>query len=468
MGHEGRVGPRHDVGSGRRSGRSIGSGTRVSARGRRPLARSPISAMPDQLSALVRPLAIGSNLVSFWDDRSLVMVASQGLCPSRPLSFPRRPRRGFRIVYELCLAPGEASPPYSAQENHPRASRNEAPVTSATDRLPRRVRIERRGPADRPQPGGDPGLARAGRLRLGSRAPTRWSGPSLAAALFQDIPAETLATGADFAKLLEPSRSIRTDALLNSPPPPVGASVPYRIEYGVRATTSAPVCWIEETGCWFAGPDGKPARVEGIVRVNNERHAREQQLLKLSQHDPLTGELNRTHLIASLAEAIEEASRFRTSLAFMLIGIDHLARDQRCVRLRRRRRGDLRDRASGIRARLRAGDQLGRFSGNKFGVVLKNCTHRRHPRRRRAFPRRRSATTSCRPNPARCRSPPRSARSARRAMPAPPTRRSTAPRRRSTPPSTAAAARFRCGGRMSSATPSAASISASPTRSSPR
>ena len=48
--------------------------------------------------------------------------------------------------------------------------------------------------------------------------------------------------------------------------------------------------------------------------------------MKLSRHDPLTGELNRTHLIASLAEAIEETSRFRTSCAFMLIGIDHLAR----------------------------------------------------------------------------------------------------------------------------------------------
>ena len=84
--------------------------------------------------------------------------------------------------------------------------------------------------------------------------------------------------------------------------------------------------WIEETGCWFAGADGRPARAHGIVRVNNERHARDEQLLKLSRNDPLTGELNRTHLVGSLAEAIEEASRFRSSCAFMLIGIDHLAR----------------------------------------------------------------------------------------------------------------------------------------------
>src|SRR4051795_8322465 len=163
------------------------------------------------------------------------------------------------------------------------------------------------------------------------------------------------------------------EALGQTAPMRSGEGVAYRIEYGVRASTSAPVLWIEETGCWFAGPDGRPVRAQGIVRVNNERHAREEQLLKLSRHDPLTGELNRTHLVASLAEVIEEAARFRTSCAFMLIGIDHLARINDAFGF------DVADAvisevAQRIRARLRAGDVLGRFSGNKFGLVLKNCT----------------------------------------------------------------------------------------------
>ena len=145
-------------------------------------------------------------------------------------------------------------------------------------------------------------------------------------AVFPDIPTGALATGAEFAKLIEPERSVRTDALGHSPPVRGGEGTPYRIEYGVRTSTSAPVLWIEETGCWFPGADGRPARVQGIVRINNERHARDEQLLKLSRHDPLTGELNRTHLIAALAEAIEETQRFRSACAFMLIGIDHLAR----------------------------------------------------------------------------------------------------------------------------------------------
>ena len=109
------------------------------------------------------------------------------------------------------------------------------------------------------------------------------------------------------------------------------------------------------------------------MRINNERRARDEQLLKLSRHDPLTGELNRSHLIAALAEAIEENTRFRSVCAFMLIGIDHLARVNDAFGF------DVADAviaeiAVRIRARLRAGDILGRFSGNKFGLILKNCT----------------------------------------------------------------------------------------------
>ncbi|VIO81460.1 putative bifunctional diguanylate cyclase/phosphodiesterase [Bradyrhizobium ivorense] len=193
------------------------------------------------------------------------------------------------------------------------------------------------------------------------------------AAVFPDIPEAALASGAELAALIEPQRGIRREALGQGAPVRGGEGVGYRIEYGVRAVTSAPVIWIEETGCWFAGPDGRPARAEGIVRVNNERHARDEQLLKLSRHDPLTNELNRTHLIASLAEAIEECARFRTSCAFMLIGLDHLARVNDAFGFDVAD-GVIAEIAKRIRARLRSGDMLGRFSGNKFGLILRNCT----------------------------------------------------------------------------------------------
>jgi diguanylate cyclase (GGDEF)-like protein len=193
------------------------------------------------------------------------------------------------------------------------------------------------------------------------------------AAVLPDIPLQRLASGAEFSNLIEPSRSVRSEALVPSPAAQSAEGAPYRIDYGVRANTSAPVQWIEETGCWFAGADGKPVRAQGIIRVNNERHARDEQLVKLSQNDPLTGELNRMNLVAALAGIIEEAVRFRTSCAFLLIGIDHLARINDAFGF------DVADAviseiAARIRARLRGGDMLGRFSGNKFGVVLNNCT----------------------------------------------------------------------------------------------
>ncbi len=199
----------------------------------------------------------------------------------------------------------------------------------------------------------------------------RWS--DHVGAVFPDLAPASLASGAEFAKLIEPQRSIRSDALHLSPAAHDANGVPYRIEYAVRASTAAQPVWIEETGCWFAGPDGRPARAQGVVRINNERHAAEEQLLKLSRNDALTGELNRTHLIAALAETIEEAQRYRSSCAFMLIGIDHLARINDAFGFDVAD-GVIAEVAKRVRARLRGGDVLGRFSGNKFGVILKNCT----------------------------------------------------------------------------------------------
>ncbi|WP_456772971.1 EAL domain-containing protein [Bradyrhizobium sp. USDA 4369] len=192
-------------------------------------------------------------------------------------------------------------------------------------------------------------------------------------AVFPDVPLPQLCNGTEFGKLIEPERGVRSEAMRQVAPLHGVDGTPYRIEYGVRTHSAAPLIWVEETGCWFAGPDGRPARAQGIVRINNERHARDEQLLKLSRHDPLTGELNRTHLLATLAEVIEESQRFRFSCAFMLIGIDHLARINDAFGF------DVADGvvlevAQRIRARLRGGDTLGRFSGNKFGLILKNCT----------------------------------------------------------------------------------------------
>ena len=193
------------------------------------------------------------------------------------------------------------------------------------------------------------------------------------AEVFPDIPATMLAKASEFEKLIEPEPRVRLEAFARTTAKDTGRGVPYEIEYGLRASTTAPLIWVAESGCWFPGADGNPVRVEGIIRLNSEHHAREEQLQKLSQNDPLTGELNRSHLVAALAETMEEAARFRSQFAFMLVGIDHLARLNDAFGF------DVADGvvlevAKRIRARLRGGDVIGRFSGNKFGLVLKDCT----------------------------------------------------------------------------------------------
>ena len=193
------------------------------------------------------------------------------------------------------------------------------------------------------------------------------------AAVFPGIPAEKLASGAELARLIEPSSSLRREALGRCAPARKGAGTPYHVEYGVRVNFSEPLRWIEESGCWFAGDDGLPIRAQAVVRVNNERHAQQCALEQEARRDFLSGELNRVHLITELGQTIAEASRLRLSCAFMLIRIDHLSRLGEAFGC------DVADAviaaiATRIRSCSRGGDVLGRFSDSVFGLILNNCT----------------------------------------------------------------------------------------------
>jgi diguanylate cyclase (GGDEF)-like protein len=114
-------------------------------------------------------------------------------------------------------------------------------------------------------------------------------------------------------------------------------------------------------------------RAHGIVRVINERHEREQRLAYLSQFDALTGEMNRWRLTEVLEATIEEAVKLRSSCGFFLAAVDNLARINEAYGF------DIADEVIAgvgkrIRSQLRGKDHLGRYSGNKFGVILNNCT----------------------------------------------------------------------------------------------
>jgi diguanylate cyclase (GGDEF)-like protein len=187
------------------------------------------------------------------------------------------------------------------------------------------------------------------------------------------VGAAGMASGRAYAALLDPTNATtRFDAIMQAAGRDDGAGVPYEATYALRADNGATL-WVEDVGRWFGGMDGRPVRANGVVRVVNERHAREERLTHLAQFDSLTGEMNRGQLIETLRTAIEEAIRFRASCCLLVVTIDHLQRindaygfevaDAVIAALAKR-----------LRARMRGGDSLGRLSGNKFGVVLRNCT----------------------------------------------------------------------------------------------
>ncbi len=186
----------------------------------------------------------------------------------------------------------------------------------------------------------------------------------------------TIATGRDFAALLDSaSTTSRHDAVLNSSGTDNGAGVSYEVQYTlmVDGGQGKKRLIIEDAGRWFAGANGQVERARGVVRIINERAEREERRAFLTRYDELTGFFNRSHLLAVLGEAIAESKRLRTSIAFLIVAIDNFraineaydfdTADQVFAAVGRR-----------IRAELREGDAIGRYSGNKLGILLMNCS----------------------------------------------------------------------------------------------
>jgi diguanylate cyclase (GGDEF)-like protein len=186
--------------------------------------------------------------------------------------------------------------------------------------------------------------------------------------------AASIASSRGFEALLDAGTAkSRTQVVLESKGIDHGAGVPYQVEYCIRTSRRSPKLWIEDIGRWFAGPDGRPEHAHGIIRGVNERHAREQQLAFLSRFDALTGEVNRWHLTEALGKILQESLRARSSCGFLLVAIDNLGRINASFGYEA---ADeiIRSVARRLRAQMRGDDFIGRFSGNKFGIILNDCT----------------------------------------------------------------------------------------------
>ncbi|MEZ5850713.1 MAG: EAL domain-containing protein [Hyphomicrobiaceae bacterium] len=189
--------------------------------------------------------------------------------------------------------------------------------------------------------------------------------------------AESLSLGSNYQFLIAPEHIERRRRALLDTAASEGASangghyqVQYRFMPGGRRTQTS--LWLEDHGrCWY-DDNGQPVRARGIIRVINERYKEEQRLLYRSDHDELTGQLNRIRLTEALGAVVTRAERSKQPAAFLIVRINNLSMINEtfgfdvgdeviatCARL--------------IRSRLRGGDTVGRYSSNKFGIILNDC-----------------------------------------------------------------------------------------------
>jgi diguanylate cyclase (GGDEF)-like protein len=150
---------------------------------------------------------------------------------------------------------------------------------------------------------------------------------------------------------------------------------PEFFDIDVEASSAMGSLWFTMVGTRMPAADGRTERLAGLLRVTTEKKREAQRLSYLATRDELTGHLNRNSLREELAQAIERAKDENRHCAFLVASIDRLAMvndgfgfdngDEVIVAVGER-----------LSRCLRASDIIGRTAGNKFGVILKNCSER--------------------------------------------------------------------------------------------
>jgi diguanylate cyclase (GGDEF)-like protein len=150
-------------------------------------------------------------------------------------------------------------------------------------------------------------------------------------------------------------------------------TVPFDIDIELNSAMGS--VWFRAVGTRMPGAKGATERVTGVMRENTERRCEIQRLTYLATRDELTGHLNRNSLRTELAQAIEKAKAEERHCAFLVASIDRLAMindaygfdaaDEVIVAVGER-----------LARSLRSTDVIGRTAGNKFGVILGDCSER--------------------------------------------------------------------------------------------
>lgn len=150
-------------------------------------------------------------------------------------------------------------------------------------------------------------------------------------------------------------------------------SLPFVVDIEIAGAMGAVAFTL--SGTRIATESGKTKRLVGLMRDTTERVRQVRRLSYLATRDELTGHLNRNALRETLATAIETARNENRSCAFLVTSIDRLAMindgfgfdagDEVIMGVGER-----------LARTLRNIDVIGRIAGNKFGVILNNCSER--------------------------------------------------------------------------------------------
>ncbi|PZU92893.1 MAG: GGDEF-domain containing protein [Chelatococcus sp.] len=178
------------------------------------------------------------------------------------------------------------------------------------------------------------------------------------------IPEACLTCGLAFAGLVEPgSGPSRYDAIFGVTERDKGDGVAYRTRY--VANLAGRRVWVEDTGRWFAGSDGKPTQTRGVLRL--ERTIRPGEI----EH-PNGDSCDRPALMARIATILADNLPAERPVTILVAAIDELARlnDDFGHEATDEIIGVVQER---LRSVTRRRDHLVRYSGNRFAILLAGC-----------------------------------------------------------------------------------------------
>ena len=130
--------------------------------------------------------------------------------------------------------------------------------------------------------------------------------------------------------------------------------------------------WVQERAIGSKSSAGGPTRLTGVIRNVSDRKESESRLQYLSNHDALTGQINRLRLREALNDAVSDSMHTETQGGFVLVGADKLGiisevhgedvADSVVLSIAQR-----------LEQCIRGGDILGRVGFDRFAIVLRQC-----------------------------------------------------------------------------------------------